>query len=140
MVYIGSSYIDPRGIVVEDGLNAIGDDGQTLKLARNALLAVGFVQKLEREDHIEFVLTGQKCLTYGQLRTMQNATYDALKKGQNVFLRTWDDTRETSIVEENNYNIAKITGYLDNNGDFAHGDYSLREQTHVQSRETEFSL
>lgn len=59
-------------------------------------------------------------LTEGQRKTLQNEIYDAISCGNDVTIKTLSG-KATTLLEEDDYNIAKIHGWLVQNGDFSHG-------------------
>lgn len=84
------------------------------------------------------VVSDKKFLTQGQISTLQDTILESLRAGADVTIKTLDD-RSTTLVEENTWKIAQITGYLVNNGEFAQGDYT-GERARAERRELEESL
>ena len=70
--------------------------------------------------------------------SLQDTILESLRAGADVTIKTLDD-RSTTLVEENTWKIAQITGYLVNNGEFAQGDYT-GERARAERRELEESL
>lgn len=137
MQYINSSYISPNGSKMEDGLNAIGDRW-TLERAEAALMDAGFVHIYGDVTDRRIKVNDDKFLTQGQIVTIQNAILESMKAGADVVIEARDG-RSTSLLEENTWKIAQITGYLVNNGDFAYGDYD-GERARAERHELEESL
>lgn len=137
MQFINSSYISPNGSKMDDGLNAIGDRW-TLKRAEAALMDAGFVHIYGDVAERKIMVNDDRFLTQGQIATIQDAILESMKAGADVTIETRDG-RSTSLLEENTWIIAQITGYLVNNGDFAHGDYD-GERARTERAELEESL
>ena len=84
------------------------------------------------------MVSDNKFLTQGQISTLQGSILESMKAGADVTIRTLDD-RSTTLLEENTWKIAQITGYLVNNGEFAQGDYT-GERAQAERWELEESL
>lgn len=137
MQFINSYYVSPNGGKIDDGLNAVGDL-YSLKCAEAALVSAGIVHVFGEPTERTIVVSDNKLLTQGQISTLQETILESLKAGADVTIRTLDD-RSTTLVEENTWKIAQITGYLVNNGEFAQGDYT-GERARAEQRELEESL
>lgn len=137
MQYINSSYISPNGSKMEDGLNAIGDRW-TLERAEAALMDAGFVHIYGDVTDRRIKVNDDKFLTQGQIDTIQDVILESMRAGADVTVATRDG-RSTSLLDENTWKIAQITGYLVNNGDFAYGDYD-GERARAERHELEESL
>ena len=137
MQFINSYYVSPNGGKIDDGLNAVGDL-YSLKCAEAALVSAGIVHVFGEVTDRTIVVSDSKFLTQGQITTLQGSILESMKVGADVTIKTLDD-RSTTLVEENTWKIAQITGYLVNNGEFAQGDYT-GEQARAERRELEESL
>lgn len=137
MQFINSYYVSPNGSKIDDGLNAVGDL-YSLKCAEAALVSAGIVHVFGEVTDRTIVVSDSKFLTQGQITTLQSSILESMKAGADVTIKTLDD-RSTTLVEENTWQIAQITGYLVNNGEFAQGDYT-GERARAERRELEESL
>ena len=137
MQFINSYYVSPNGSKIDDGLNAVGDL-YSLKCAEAALVSAGIVHVFGEVTDRTIVVSDSKFLTQGQITTLQDSILESMKAGADVTIKTLDD-RSTTLVEENTWKIAQITGYLVNSGEFAQGDYT-GERTRAERRELEESL
>lgn len=137
MQFVNSFYVSPNGSKMEDGLNPIGDHW-TLKFAEAALMQAGFVHVYGEVTERKVMVNSDRFLTQGQINTLQDTILESLKAGADVTIETLDG-RSTSLVDENTWKIAQITGYLVNNGDFAYGDYA-GERARAERQELETSL
>lgn len=121
MTFLNSRYVSPNGTAIEDGLNSVADQW-SLHYAQATLIAGGFAQVYGPPDALEIVLNEKYHLTEGQRNTLQNVIYDSVRAGNDVTIKTLSG-RSTTLLEEDNGNIAKIHGWLVAHGDFAHGKY-----------------
>ena len=119
MQFINAFYVSPNGCKIDDGLNAV-------------------VHVFGEVTDRTIVVSDKKFLTQGQISTLQDTILESLRAGADVTIKTLDD-RSTTLVEENTWKIAQITGYLVNNGEFAQGDYT-GERARAERRELEESL
>ena len=137
MQFINSYYVSPNGGKIDDGLNAVGDL-YSLKCAEAALVSAGIVHVFGDPTERTIVVSDNKFLTQGQISTLQDTILESLSAGADVTIKTLDD-RSTTLIEENTWKIAQITGYLVNNGEFAQGDYT-GERARTERRELEEAL
>lgn len=121
MTFENSKYVSPNGTAIEDGLNSIADPW-SLRYAQATLIAGGFAQIYGSPDALQIVVNENRHLTEGQRNTLQNAIYDSVRAGNDVTIKTLSG-KSTTLLEEDNGNIAKIHGWLVKHGDFAHGKY-----------------
>ena len=128
MTFENSKYVSPNGTAIEDGLNSIADPW-SLRYAQATLIAGGFAQIYGPPDALQIVVDENHHLTEGQRNTLQNVIYDSVRAGNDVTIKTLSG-KSTTLLEEDNGNIAKIHGWLVKHGDFAHGKYiDDQEQT-----------
>lgn len=133
MQFLNSRYLTPAGEFLSDGLVSSASPA-ALYAARDALLAAGFVQTTGAKDDLTITVAGTQYLTQAQIRVLQNIVTENLVRGYDTCFRTPSGCI-TSVADENTVNVAKIVGFVIQNGHFAEGKYHEMTNTHAAKKE-----